>query len=69
MMRNNHHSQTRDAAMTSTLAALRRKISVVAAREPEDAEMTGMTRSLDRRLLALNVPRSGTLQRSAASPT
>ncbi|MGI4854767.1 MAG: hypothetical protein ACRYF4_12070 [Janthinobacterium lividum] len=55
--------------MTSTLAALRRKISVVAAREPEDAEMTGMTRSLDRRLLALNVPRSGTLQRSAASPT
>ena len=34
---------------------LRKKRSAVASGEPEDAVITGMTRSLDRRLLALNL--------------
>jgi hypothetical protein len=33
--------------------------------EPEDARITGMTRSLNRRLLALNVP--GSLMRNKAA--
>lgn len=35
-------------------------------REPEDARMTGVTRSLDRRLLALNI--GGSLIKSCAVP-
>ena len=35
-------------------------------REPEDARLTGGTRSLDRRLLALNFPRSATAAGSVA---
>lgn len=36
-------------------ASLPGKRSAIAMSEPEDAQLTGMTRSLDRRLLALNL--------------
>jgi len=36
--------------------------------EPEDARMTGVTRSLNRRLLGLNVPGSLRAQRMSALP-
>ena len=36
-------------------AGLRGRLSAIASSEPEDAHLTGMTRSLHRRLLALNL--------------
>jgi hypothetical protein len=39
----------------SRVGALHARRSAVAQRESEDAQITGMTRSLDRRLLALNL--------------
>ena len=41
--------------VSSTNEQLSRHRKVVASGEPEDAKITGMTRSLDRRLLALNL--------------
>ncbi len=49
------HSLHRSSASVARLAFLLQKRNAVASAEPEDAAMTGMTRSLDRRLLALNL--------------
>ena len=57
MMRNNQPSLTTESAVAASLLALQHSRSAVARHEPEDAEITGMTRSLERRLLALNLPR------------
>jgi hypothetical protein len=44
-----------DVAATLFGATLHGKRNAIASSEPEDAHLTGMTRSLDRRLLALNL--------------
>ena len=41
--------------LMAAVSQLHARLAAVALCEPEDAQMTGMTRSLDRRLLALNV--------------
>ena len=48
-------STTKKHAASQSLSDLHRKRSAVAVSEHEDARLTGMTRSLDRRLLALNL--------------
>ncbi|AFL86665.1 hypothetical protein Terro_0316 [Terriglobus roseus DSM 18391] len=63
-----HRSWRADAGIVSGMAARKPEMatlltagsihgrrSAVASTEPEDAHITGMTRSLDRRLLALNL--------------
>ena len=47
-------------------ASLHGRRSAIASAEPEDAHLTGMTRSLDRRLLALNLKPVGSV---AHAPT
>lgn len=53
----NEISRSAEALPIHNLTAIYRRRGLVEAQESEDAVMTGMTRSLDRRLLALNLPR------------
>ena len=64
MMQTKQPSKGTASAMIASVTSLHRRRSDVATHEPEDAEMTGMTRSLERRLLALNLPPGITSQRS-----
>ncbi len=48
-------SPIRNAKPSRSASTLHRLRNAVAFLEPEDAKLTGMTRSLDRRLLALNL--------------
>jgi hypothetical protein len=50
-------SRAQDAASALASGTLLRRRNAIASNEPEDAHLTGMTRSLDRRLLALNLKR------------
>ncbi|MEG9432457.1 hypothetical protein [Terriglobus sp. ADX1] len=48
-------STLRRSDSSEMAASLPGRRSAIAMSEPEDAQLTGMTRSLDRRLLALNL--------------
>lgn len=57
-MAQNEASMSRVEPITTwNSGTLRQRRGVIASLEPEDAKITGMTRSLHRRLLALNVAR------------
>ena len=49
-------------------ASLHGRRSAIAKAEPDDVHLTGMTRSLDRRLLALNLKPAASMLYAASAP-
>jgi hypothetical protein len=59
-------SRTQDMGTLLAAGTLMRRRNAIASAEPDDADITGMTRSLDRRLLALNLKPVASFARSRA---
>lgn len=66
MVIENRSAQNTGVVSITDATMLIRNRTNVAARESEDAELTGMTRSLERRLLALNLPRGAAVKSYAS---